>query len=92
MRVLWGRSFVERCPGVRFGWSATGVAFAIGPAPRLLGELALLAGDAARARRHLEESIALCRRIGARPFLELSVAALERCTGVSQEVADGRIA
>jgi predicted Ser/Thr protein kinase/tetratricopeptide (TPR) repeat protein len=85
------QQIVERCPGARFYWGALGIAFAIGPVPRLLGELALLTGDTATARRHFEESIALCRQIGARPFLELSVAALERCADASQEAGDGRI-
>lgn len=31
-------------------------------------------GDVAAARRHFEESIALCRRIGARLFLALAIA------------------
>src|SRR5262249_55415394 len=71
-----------RCPGARFFWGGMGIAFAIGPVPRLLGELALLSGDELRARRHLEESIALCQGIGARPFLDLSIATLERCAAV----------
>ncbi|HWO17520.1 MAG TPA: hypothetical protein VNO30_02050, partial [Kofleriaceae bacterium] len=83
---------VERCLGAYFHWGVPDAAFVIGPVPRLLGELALLVGDTAAARRHFEDSIALCRRIGARPFLALSVAALERCTGASRELADGRIA
>jgi non-specific serine/threonine protein kinase len=33
------------------------------------------------ARRHYEQAVALCRRIGARPFLELSLAGLARLEG-----------
>jgi predicted Ser/Thr protein kinase len=84
------RRIVERCSGARFSWGGIGTAFAIGPVPRLLGELALLAGDTAGARRHLEDSIALCRNIGARPFLELSLSALDRCAGASPEMDHGR--
>src|ERR1041384_7750723 len=57
------QEIVERCAGARFYWGVPDVSFAIGPAPRLLGELALLTDDAAAARRHLEESVALCRSI-----------------------------
>jgi hypothetical protein len=81
------RQTMGHCAGVHFGWSALGVAFMFGPAPRLLGELALLAGDAAGARRHFEESVALCRRIGARPFLERSLAALEGLDQLDANVA-----
>jgi hypothetical protein len=44
----------------------------------VLGELAVLTGDTIAARRHFTESIALCERTAARPFLALSRTALAR--------------
>jgi tetratricopeptide (TPR) repeat protein len=59
----------------RFFWGPGG-AFAIGPTPRVLGDLARLLGDFGKARRHYRESIELCERVGATFFLQLSSAAL----------------
>jgi hypothetical protein len=59
-----------------FGGFAIGVVF--GPMARVLGDLALVSGDTATARRHYEESVDVCRSVGAPLFLALSTAALER--------------
>ncbi|HET6281849.1 MAG TPA: AAA family ATPase [Polyangia bacterium] len=67
----------KRCRDFPFFWGGIG-AYAFGPTSRARGELARLLGRRDEARRYFEESIALCRRIGAKPFLELSLAALER--------------
>jgi non-specific serine/threonine protein kinase len=42
--------------------------FCMGPTSRLLGELALLRGDHARARDHFDAAIAECRAMEAAPF------------------------
>ena len=78
-----------RSIGMEFFWGA-GRAYALGPASRALGDLASLLGRKEEARQHYEHAIALCRRIGAKPFLELSLAGLARLeaassTSVSQE-------
>jgi hypothetical protein len=59
-----------------FLWEPPGVV--LGPTCRLLGELAALLGQTEEARRHLGDAVALCRRIGAQRFLQLSSAALGR--------------
>jgi len=74
-----------RAFGNPFFWGR-GSSYAIGPTSRVLGDLARLLGRRAEARRDYEEAIDLCRRIGAKPFLELSLAALERLT---QEKSSG---
>lgn len=66
-----------RSLGLPFFWGGVG-AYAFGPTPRALGELARLLGRPVEARRCFEDAIALCRRIGAEPFLALSLASLER--------------
>jgi hypothetical protein len=63
-------------PWGRFFYGTGG--FPIGPASRLLGELAWLRGDADRAKEHLDASIAECREMGAVPFLALSEEARAR--------------
>jgi tetratricopeptide (TPR) repeat protein len=62
---------------MEFFWGA-GRAYALGPASRALGDLASLLGRKEEARQHYEHAIALCRRIGTKPFLELSLAGLAR--------------
>jgi len=67
----------KRSVGIEFFWgSARG--YALGPTSRALGDLAGVLGRPEDARRHYETAIALCRRIGAKPFLELSLAGLAR--------------
>jgi non-specific serine/threonine protein kinase len=68
-------------PFGRFFGGLGGV-FPIGPVSRILGELALLRGDHARAREHLDAAIAECREMEAAPFLALS-------EGARARVADG---
>jgi hypothetical protein len=70
----------KRSFGMPFFWGPAG-AYVIGPTSRLFGDLALLLGRRDEARRQYEEAIALCRRIGAKPFLELSLAGLARLEG-----------
>jgi tetratricopeptide (TPR) repeat protein len=47
-------------------------ASAFGPTARVLGEMALLLGRPAEAIAHYDQAIALCERIGAVPFVELT--------------------
>ena len=63
--------------GNDFFWGAA-AGSAVGPTARLRGDLARLLGQRAEARRHYEAAIELCRRVGAKPLLALSLAALER--------------
>jgi non-specific serine/threonine protein kinase len=64
----------------RFFWGPASVV-PIGPASRILGELALLRGDKARAREHFDIAIAECREMEATPFLALSEEARARVGG-----------
>ena len=66
--------------GLPFFWGGVS-AYAFGPTSRARGELARVLGRRDEARRYFEESIALCRRIDAKPFLDLSLAALARLEG-----------
>jgi tetratricopeptide (TPR) repeat protein len=81
----------KRAFGTTFFWGSSG-GHALGPVVRAFGDLARLLGRREEARHSYEESVALCRRIGAKPFLELSLAALSRLDaeespGKSQEPA-----
>ncbi len=67
----------KRSVGIEFFWGAAR-GYALGPTSRVLGDLAGLLGRKEDARRHYEDAIALCRRIGAKPFLDLSLAGLAR--------------
>jgi len=49
-----------------------------GPVARLLGRLAQAAGRADDAERHLRESLALCERMGYRPFIAINRVELAR--------------
>jgi tetratricopeptide (TPR) repeat protein len=55
-----------------------------GPRSRVLGDLALLLGRAEQASAHYDEAIELCRAMGAKPFLELSLRGREACGGCSK--------
>jgi tetratricopeptide (TPR) repeat protein len=70
----------KRALGMHF-FLAGASGYVLGPTSRVLGELAALLGRPDEARLHYEESIALCRRIGAKPFLDLSLAGLARLEG-----------
>jgi tetratricopeptide (TPR) repeat protein len=71
---------VRTQPFGRFFWGP-GSVFPIGPTSRLLGELALLRGDAERARAHFDTAIAECREMQAVPFLALSEEGRQRASG-----------
>ncbi len=75
--------------GLPFFWGGVS-AYAFGPTPRARGELARILGRRDEARRYFEESIALCERIGAKTFLDLSVAALARLEGGARPAPDAR--
>ncbi len=64
----------------RFLWGPAAV-FPIGPASRLLGELALVLGDHERARKHFDAAIAECRELESPHFLALSEAGRARAGG-----------
>ncbi|HTQ02567.1 MAG TPA: AAA family ATPase [Polyangiaceae bacterium] len=66
----------KSAPFARFFWG--GGAFPFGPVSRILGELALLRGDRARAREHFDTAIAECREMEAVPFLKLAEEARAR--------------
>lgn len=61
----------------RFFWGPGG-SFPIGPTSRILGELALLAGDVAAAREHLHDALEQCRQVGATSLLALTERAIAR--------------
>ena len=63
--------------GNNFFWGSV-AGYVHGPTARSLGDLARLRGRPAEARGHYEAAIELCRRVGAKPLLALSLAALER--------------
>jgi tetratricopeptide (TPR) repeat protein len=65
-------------PGTYFFWGGLATGLALGPAPRLLGELARLSGRFDEAREHFGDAIRLCRNIHNAPFLELTLAGLAR--------------
>jgi hypothetical protein len=67
----------RRSLGSPFLWGYA-AGYAIGPTPRVLGELARILGRRDEALRLGEEARALCARIGAKPFGELSLGALAR--------------
>jgi len=75
--------------GLPFFWGGVS-AYAFGPTSRARGELARILGRRDEARRYFEESIALCDRIGAKPFLDLSVAALARLEGGARPAPEAR--
>jgi tetratricopeptide (TPR) repeat protein len=68
---------IKRAFGTAFFWGSSG-GHALGPTSRLLGEIAALLGRRDEARRLFEDSIALCRQVGAEPLLALSLSALAR--------------
>jgi tetratricopeptide (TPR) repeat protein len=72
----------KRSTGMEFFWGAAR-AYALGPVSRALGDLARILGRAEEARRHYQQAVSLCRQIGAKPFLELSLAGLARLEGAS---------
>jgi hypothetical protein len=57
--------------------------FPLGPVSRILGELALLRGDAARAREHFDAAIVECREMEAAPLLALAEEGRARVGGAS---------
>ena len=63
--------------GNNFFWGSV-AGYVQGPTARSLGDMARLRGRRAEARSHYEAAIELCRRVGAKPLLALSMAALER--------------
>jgi AAA ATPase domain len=63
--------------GEAFFWGFAGGSL-FGPMQHARGELALLGGRVDEARRHFEDSVALCQRIGCKVHLERSLLALER--------------
>jgi tetratricopeptide (TPR) repeat protein len=50
-----------------------------GPTSLVAGDLALLLGRRDEASAHYDEAIALCRKMGAKPFLELALRGREAC-------------
>ena len=67
----------KRSMGMEFFWGPAR-SFTLGPVSKVLGDLAQLLGRTDEARQHYQDGIALCRRIGAKAFLELSLAGLAR--------------
>jgi hypothetical protein len=81
----------EAAPFGRFFWGPAGI-FPIGPVSRVLGELARLRADEARAREHFDAAIAACHEMGAVPFLEIcekARAAVGGQTAPARPIASG---
>ncbi len=62
----------------RMFWGATGSSV-FGPTERVLGDLALLLGRREEAAAHYDQAVEQCRKMGAKPLLELSLAGLRAC-------------
>ncbi len=70
--------FLRQWHGTRFFFGALATGFVVGPATRLLGELARLCECREEARGLFEDAIALCRKVRSPAFLALSLASLAR--------------